>query len=472
MPKTSQTVGGRGRRSPTKVKTPPRAGAPPRAPDAPKKTASQAARWCFTVPAKDLEHLRELGARVPAFAKAVGAVALIAGPERAPSGLFHLQGAAILAANKRLAALKKLAVEYLGVDCHWSVMRGTRAENKKYCTKAETRVEGMATIFVGDEAAWDVEERERTDIGLAVERVAKLGWEEACRQHPEMIGTLTRNMEAIKAAAAAIRVPELPPIALQLQYWQAHLWNVLQGKPDSRKIIFVYDEQGNAGKSYMSAQLCAYAGAVVLNGTYPAMAYQFCHMAVKPRIVIFDVTRGQSEWTAGMISFAESLKNGVLTSSRYQGVTATFAPPHVVFFTNDFLTGSERLSTDRYDVWALAPLSPVLDAKLPDYAKPKQFFPEAFAGKLLQAPDSWLKLAKKPMERAPVEIFWDRHAEAPSDVEDDLPDAVELANPPPPPAEDRDSDVEEIELSADRNPDMAPPWGFWADVHDSEFEDF
>jgi len=426
-----------------------------RAPAAP----ASSRRYMLTLQAADQDTLVTYGAKFPAFVADVGAEALVANPERAPTtGQHHWQVALLLKTQARPSRVSKSVLKIFEKSAHVEAMRGTRAEARTYCSKADTRIPGLATVYIGDEALWDVVEGERSDIAAAVEVVARLGYDVAVREHPEMIGTLVRCAEAIKGAAAAIRMPVRPALCASHLDWQRELWAILAGKPHERHIYFVYDEVGGKGKSFFTSQLVSYAGAVVLGGQYAAMAYQFCHLAVKPRIVIFDITRGQADYTGGMISLAEALKNGSLTSSRYQGVTATFAPPHVVFFTNDALIGSDKLSHDRIKSWAIAPLSEALMARLPEAQRPSHHFAEATRGVYFPADASWKALAKTvdaPPE--PVPIFWDRHEEAPSDLEADLPDEAELHQFAPPGVYDSDDFAKE-EWAAE-HPDMAPPWG-------------
>lgn len=65
--------------------------------------------------------------------------------ERGASGTVHLQGFCSFKQVQRFSAMKKL-----NGAVHWEVMKGTIDQAKRYCSKAETRVEGKPFIEWGD----------------------------------------------------------------------------------------------------------------------------------------------------------------------------------------------------------------------------------------------------------------------------------------------------------------------------------
>lgn len=112
--------------------------------------------------------------------------------------------------------------------------------------------------------------------------------------------------------------------------WQSRILRLLEQEPDDRSIVWVFDEQGGKGKSRLARFLCLEKGAIALEGRVADMAYSYNG----ERVVVFDVSRAQAEFSDHLYSFAEKLKNGCVISTKYESRTKYFNPPHVVFFSN------------------------------------------------------------------------------------------------------------------------------------------
>ena len=114
-----------------------------------------------------------------------------------------------------------------------------------------------------------------------------------------------------------------------LKKWQRDLLLELQGTPHPRKIVWMVDEKGNTGKTYLSKYLLTQKKAVRFeNGRSADIKYAYNGES----IVIFDLTRSQQEHFNYEV--LESVKNGVLFSSKYQSGMKVFPVPHVVVFSN------------------------------------------------------------------------------------------------------------------------------------------
>ncbi len=117
---------------------------------------------------------------------------------------------------------------------------------------------------------------------------------------------------------------------------------MLAGEPDDRTIIWVTDPQGGSGKSRLARHLIMEHGACLLGGRVQDMAYQYDN----ERIVIFDVSRAQAEYSDHLYTMAEALKNGTLVSTKYESEMKLFGPPHVIFFCN-FSWNRDKWTGDR-----------------------------------------------------------------------------------------------------------------------------
>lgn len=106
----------------------------------------QARRWCFTWNNPDclLDYwFQQLSISYLVYQEEIG-----------ESGTYHLQGYVEFARATRLQTLKNK----LGQSIHFEIARGTAADNRDYCTKAESRIGGPY------ESGQSIGQGKRTDI--------------------------------------------------------------------------------------------------------------------------------------------------------------------------------------------------------------------------------------------------------------------------------------------------------------------
>nr|QKV51177.1 putative replication associated protein [Crucivirus sp.] len=126
--------------------------------------------------------------------------------------------------------------------------------------------------------------------------------------------------------------------------WQANLLNELLQKPHDRKIIWIWEQIGNVGKTHMAMYLTAiHKAAYLQNGKSADIAHAYNGQ----KIVVFDFTRTVEE----VINYGtiEAIKNGIIFSPKYNSQTKVFAKPHVVIFAN-FPPKQSAMSLDRWDI--------------------------------------------------------------------------------------------------------------------------
>lgn len=130
--------------------------------------------------------------------------------------------------------------------------------------------------------------------------------------------------------------------------WQANLQDICLGPANDRTVIWIYDPEGNAGKSKFT-KLMAYRYQAAF------MAYSktsdLINLAYKSdaSIFIFDLTRAKPLDIGGQDLYAalESIKNGMLVNTKYETGTKLFMPPHVLVFAN-CKPDMSKLSQDRW----------------------------------------------------------------------------------------------------------------------------
>jgi len=137
-----------------------------------------------------------------------------------------------------------------------------------------------------------------------------------------------------------------------LRPWQTALMDMVLEDPNPRKIHWIWETVGKAGKSWMATYLATMHGATVLTaGKKVDMAYIYAQKPTK--IVLFDLSRtteptdDKKGWLDGIYSLAEDLKNGRGVSTKYESKTVFFPTPHLIFFAN-FEPDMTKWSADRY----------------------------------------------------------------------------------------------------------------------------
>lgn len=262
------------------------------------------------------------------------------------TGKYHWQGFCVIKDKQTIKGMKKKysGPHFLGDDrVHWEVMQGTIEQSEEYCSKEESRAPGELPV------TWGVKPREgqgaRNDLHLAIHALRAGGVEAVVEHHA---AAFIRYSSGFMKMAQYIKdkYEVKLPDDWEWKEWQGQLLEELDEKvPDPRKIIWIYDAAGAAGKSTLVRYACANLNACILEGKVADMAYAY----KKEKIVFFDVSRTQAQQMDHLYSFAEKLKNGQIFSTKYESRPKFFDTPHVVFMSNS-LPDMTKWSSDRYDI--------------------------------------------------------------------------------------------------------------------------
>lgn len=172
-------------------------------------------------------------------------------------------------------------------EIHWEVAHGTMEENLQYCTKE---------------------------------------------------GDYSTNIQAM---------PKLKVIGIQQMYpWQRALANRVEQAPDDRKIIWVWDEKGATGKTAMCRWLAVREGACLLGGDTKDGLYVAGEQEARTYIFSFPRTNE----TGVKYDMIESIKDGIYTSTKYEGKMVVRGCPHVICFAN-YPPYKRALSEDRWEIY-------------------------------------------------------------------------------------------------------------------------
>ncbi|AKV62268.1 putative replication initiation protein [Palaemonetes intermedius brackish grass shrimp associated circular virus] len=264
----------------------------------------------------------------------------VIGREVGESGTPHLQCFFIF--NNRLRLRQVKAVPGLQ-RAHLEPARGTSAQAANYCKKdgdfdeyGELPNSGPKTTIFEAFRDWY-----KDQPGVVTERDI-LDHHPSILRYPHFIEVCHRQYG---------RRPTL--VEGQLRNWQLELSNMLDEEPDDRKICFVVDEEGNKGKSWLTAYWYSNRSDVQMLsiGKRDDLTYA---IDVSKRVFVFDINRGQMEYF--QYSVVESLKNRMIMSNKYKSVTKIIPHKvHVIVFCNEE-PDRTAMTRDRYQMKRITPL--------------------------------------------------------------------------------------------------------------------
>lgn len=111
-----------------------------------------------------------------------------------------------------------------------------------------------------------------------------------------------------------------------------------------RKILWLWEESGHTGKTFLAKWLRVWRGAYcVTGGKYNDIRYAYNYQ----RYVVFDLARDLAERCP--YHLMEEFKNGFFFSGKYQSNERSFRPARVVVMAN-FGPDMSKLSADRWDI--------------------------------------------------------------------------------------------------------------------------
>lgn len=223
---------------------------------------------------------------------------------------------------------------------HWSNRTHTREQAYNYCKKEETKVlpEQLYSNFTLEATV----QGERSDLVDARSIIlSHTKWADIVNDpNPVMEKALKKFYKWCSA------VHHARPIAVDVDFiyrpWQAELVSKLLVEPDSRQILWYYDEEGFQGKSWMKKHLAANYGALCLSGGKTA---DIAHVLDNHRIVIWDLAKAKDPQSVNY-EVMEDVKNGCIFSPKYDSCVKHFEVPHVVVFAN-FICPDGKFSKDR-----------------------------------------------------------------------------------------------------------------------------
>lgn len=284
---------------------------------------SRSRRWIFTLNNWTTEEQDKLRAAPLSY--------LFYGREVGAEGTPHLQGWLVATSAVTMSALKtKLG----STRYHLEPMRGTPEQNYKYCKKEGDWEEHGTPPAPG-------RRNDLREVIVAVQE-GQRDMKRLREDYPEVCAKFPRFVRDIIVDNTP--PPKCPDICLR--DWQARLVQDIKAEPHDRKIIFIVDVQGGAGKT----TFCKYLMAVFSNvqfmdpGKNADMAYE---LRETTRVLLMDCPRSRAEMM--QYHFLERVKDGIVFSGKYEPTTKYIGPCHVIVFMNE-QPDESKLSRDRFDI--------------------------------------------------------------------------------------------------------------------------
>lgn len=133
--------------------------------------------------------------------------------------------------------------------------------------------------------------------------------------------------------------------------WQQKVLDILETKPDRRTINWIWESQGNVGKTFLCKYIDWKHDAILANGksadVLQAYAKFFEIKKTQPKVALVDIPRVNQNYIS--YSTFEKIKDGLVQSGKYEGAKLRICKHHLFVFAN-FEPDYDKLSNDRWNI--------------------------------------------------------------------------------------------------------------------------
>lgn len=248
--------------------------------------------------------------------QAIDCVYLVYGKETAPTtGTPHLQGYLYLKNPTTVSAVRR---KLKGFDVR--IAHGSPSQNRVYCTKQDSKPYEKGSM---------PSQGNRSDLTEYVESIKSGKTDlELATDHPTEYCKYFKVADRLrKEVAKESAMASLKEDHKECMEWQKAIIHLVLCQPD-RQVLWVWDEVGNTGKTWLARHLVAYHQALYA-GSGSKTNVTFAHKG-EP-IVVFDFPR--SSLTIDYATF-ESLKDRIAFNEKYESGMVIHSQVAVVIFAN------------------------------------------------------------------------------------------------------------------------------------------
>jgi len=265
------------------------------------------------------------------------------------NGTHHLQGFVRWTESMTMAQCK-----LRDSRAHWEICIDPPGAIA-YAQKDDTRAPGdlSGPFFIGTPEA---QQGKRTDLHDAVKAIVEDDAEvyDLINANPVLLRNrqhlLGHQRDAKRRKAKAVMADKIKD--QELRPWQQQLFGFLEGDPDDRTVIWVYETVGNVGKTVFSKHAIIKLDAMKYD---PSKKADMIYAYNDEPVVVIDCKRTQvaSEGQMDVVyNFCEALKDEYLFNTKFESCAKVFASPHVVVTAN-IPPHWLKWSADRYAVYRI-----------------------------------------------------------------------------------------------------------------------
>lgn len=291
--------------------------------------------WCFTVfdmgvplPPVDTDRVRYI----------------VWQQERSPTtNVLHFQGYVEFNVPVTMGQCKAI---FCDNTMHLEIRRGTRTQARDYCMKDDTREPGTTFsefgVFVNGGQHSSLEE-----CYMDIKNGATAG--EICENFPALYIRHKHHIDELivdRNRLDNLKRTREDYETVEWRAWQREVIDKLEEQA-VRQVLWVVDPTGNNGKTFLARYLISQGAFLVRAGKHQDIYHAFTTMCPCPTMAVFDLTRSSQETIP--YSVMESLKDGMIFSSKYQSKVITFTAMKVLVLSNFTPQNLDaHLSVDRY----------------------------------------------------------------------------------------------------------------------------
>lgn len=261
------------------------------------------------------------------------------------TGRLHLQGYVRTAANSGIAPVVALLAGLFGGNAHVAVCYRDEEANALYVTKEEGRVHGP--YIYGNLRA--------PGVGARVDYELMRTYIASCTSLDEVYRGASANMFPTLVRAGTHTVervfnvtrPQPEPLLLPYPNWSIGLLPILRAPAMPRLIHFLVGPP-NTGKTLFSLKILDEMGpmAIKVDGS----PRDIFHAWNGQRVILLDLPKA-TRMTPSLAEACETLKTGVVFSTKYQSCMKRYPIPHVVVISNYDPPEEDVLAQDRIVLW-------------------------------------------------------------------------------------------------------------------------
>lgn len=266
----------------------------------------------------------------------------------------HIQGFLQLYKKKEYTFIKKLFGDN---TLHIEPMKGTPEQASNYCKKTEKDGETQETFFSYIEyGELDTTiERQRTDLIALRDRIIS-GQKlnnilEDTEDGVEIHNILLYN-KPLKALQDIVQKRIIKDELLEdyegmkPNKLQRYILDIIEQKPDDRKVYWFYDNIGKSGKSYIAKYIQLTKETYYITG---GKQNDILYGYDGEPIIIIDLARTYADNLDHIYTIIENFKNGQYLSTKYETKQKLFKIPHIIVMAN-FKPDQSKLSIDRWHI--------------------------------------------------------------------------------------------------------------------------